>query len=591
MDVPLSSAQAGRRVAQHSRALTNRLKSIVRDAACLSSIAEYFALPIILNKRAGEWYAPPANCLLSPRDAHSDACRVWYDQLRACAAAHGCAYFKSTDGHVSHWTFSHTRLNCNVITTAIDAGGVVLVDATRAGKSFPDALTRTLPIWAAIMNCVLLCGEGEHSAQATHWQQHLCLPHWVPDAEYSLLCERLPSLAASVSPTLRSIIREAVGGRLTKPLHPLWVNAHEGCVHSCCEESSAYRAARRPVHSAEDCIPLVCVSASAVVPPEGDVLSAHEGWVYVPGAGDDAENWACGLTPATLWSTAYQIFADPSDDAMARALEDVLVHRSDAHTDAGAPAGGFAATPPASTPHVVTVRMPGSSFGVCMCATDDADAVAPRVAEGGQPDGGVPRAVAHLCVVPLTSERAASAAPEAALPTHVVVTDTSVSSLAGVGVSSCHATRVAVPVTKAQWHKHKTIWTDTILPSVCASLPHGSPARHLASGDAALMSVCASHAGTGMHCMPGEDGAAPLAIVQFPRTLAEAGVTIASALLLHWSCVGERAGARLGGGVAKEDVRVTVAMVLAAAGLPSLPRNLMQQLNRHFCSPPAATLP
>ncbi|EEB87716.1 hypothetical protein MPER_14838, partial [Moniliophthora perniciosa FA553] len=35
-------------------------------------------------------------------------------------------------------------------------GGLVLVDSTRAGKRIPDALSKTVPIWCAVINAAVL---------------------------------------------------------------------------------------------------------------------------------------------------------------------------------------------------------------------------------------------------------------------------------------------------------------------------------------------------------------------------------------------------------------------------------------------------
>lgn len=76
----------------------NRLSSITQDAAFATSVAAAYDLPLIANERCGSWYIPP-------------------DQKA------GSAYFKSTDGHMSQWSFSLRRLNLQVLDIIAERGG------------------------------------------------------------------------------------------------------------------------------------------------------------------------------------------------------------------------------------------------------------------------------------------------------------------------------------------------------------------------------------------------------------------------------------------------------------------------------------
>ena len=115
-----------RAVKRQEHGLYNCVASIVHDWQFVESITRQFPrLPVVANLRCGLWYAPTPDTT---------------------------AYFKSTDGHYGHWSFSTSRLNMHVATLAAQKGGLCLVDATRRGKRFPDALTKTLPIWATVIN-------------------------------------------------------------------------------------------------------------------------------------------------------------------------------------------------------------------------------------------------------------------------------------------------------------------------------------------------------------------------------------------------------------------------------------------------------
>ena len=111
-----------RAIKQRERAtMANYILSLLHDADYVErAAAEAAPWPLLANLRAGAWYARPA-------------------------LVHGTCYFKSTDGHAGSWGFSHTRLNWHVLQLAAAHGGVVLVDATRKGKRYPDCLLYTSP--------------------------------------------------------------------------------------------------------------------------------------------------------------------------------------------------------------------------------------------------------------------------------------------------------------------------------------------------------------------------------------------------------------------------------------------------------------
>ena len=106
----------------------SHLRSIELDSRFVLTVHEGRAKPqLFANFRCGLWYVPPA--------------------VRA-----GCCYFKSTDGHANHWGFSLSRLNLQAALAAAGGGSVMIVDSTRSGKRFPDALTKTVPIWCCVLN-------------------------------------------------------------------------------------------------------------------------------------------------------------------------------------------------------------------------------------------------------------------------------------------------------------------------------------------------------------------------------------------------------------------------------------------------------
>lgn len=53
---------------------------------------------------------------------------------------------------MGEWSFSLRRLNLQLLDVVKSYGGAVVVDSTRRGKSMPDALSKTIPIWCCVIN-------------------------------------------------------------------------------------------------------------------------------------------------------------------------------------------------------------------------------------------------------------------------------------------------------------------------------------------------------------------------------------------------------------------------------------------------------
>lgn len=153
----------------------------------------------------------------------------------------------------------------------------------------PDALSKTIPIWCAVLNAALF---PEHPASHTLHTP----PNVVPSSEHSQITARLPTFLASLNalsldlPTLRK--------KLTKPLRPLWITPGTSLPAS---------SDRAPVF--EDYRPVVCCTASSKSSGE---LADFEG--YVQGAADDTEHWAMGLTAPLFWAHSELLLSTPEED-------------------------------------------------------------------------------------------------------------------------------------------------------------------------------------------------------------------------------------------------------------------------------------
>ncbi|KAK2807918.1 hypothetical protein FQN50_005160 [Emmonsiellopsis sp. PD_5] len=218
--------------------ITNRLRSIEEDARFVQQVANHYRLPLVANERCGSWYIPPER----KREG-------------------GSAYFKSTDGHAGQWDFT-----------------------------MPDALSKTVPIWAAVMNRTLFPeAEDYHAVQFP--------PDLLGKSEESQIEKRIGGFVLALKsltlplPSLKS--------QLKKPIRLVW--ATRDSFHPNSDPNS------NPHHPNHNHNPnhnlIILCSASRRV--HGAEMS--EGG-YIQGAGDDSEAWACGLTPELFWEHREELF-------------------------------------------------------------------------------------------------------------------------------------------------------------------------------------------------------------------------------------------------------------------------------------------
>jgi tRNA A64-2'-O-ribosylphosphate transferase len=173
-----------------------------------------------------------------------------------------------------------------------------------------------VPIWAAVLNrAVLRLRQGAAAAAAAEaWDQGVHLPAWISANEQNQIRQRIPAMVDELVEVGADLSELAAA--LAKPLRCVWAS-QEG--PAWWEEGGAFDPGTLPF------TPVVLVSASLPnararrrlrlddVAPGVDVM-----FDYVPGAGDDEETWARGLTPAVLWAhTAALLRAGPGGVAAA----------------------------------------------------------------------------------------------------------------------------------------------------------------------------------------------------------------------------------------------------------------------------------
>jgi len=250
--------------------IPNRLRSILQDAEFVQRVVgdnpgrnPPGPLPLIANERCGSWYVPPG------RKA-------------------GTAYFKSTDGHHGQWDFSLRRLNLAVLGVVGAHGGAVLVDSTRRGKAVPDALAKTVPIWAAVWNRVLFPGarDGFHRLQQPR------RPYSVAGSELAQIEARLGGFARALADL--GLDLERLRGELVRPIKLYWAVEHDATLLS--SEGDLGDGPDESRNNRREYYPLILCCASRRV--HGAEVSQGG---YIQGAGDDSEGWSRGLTPQLFW--------------------------------------------------------------------------------------------------------------------------------------------------------------------------------------------------------------------------------------------------------------------------------------------------
>ncbi|WVR06782.1 hypothetical protein IAU60_003817 [Kwoniella sp. DSM 27419] len=277
-----------RYAAQHD--LFNRLHSISADERFVKTVKDEWydgRFDVVANQRCGTWYCDPST------------------------SSKAYAYFKSTDGHMSHWDFNLRRSNLSFAKVAEERGGLILVDSTRRGKRMPDGLSKTVLIWCAVINSALALRRDTPADDDT-WDTELYLPpQVVPPTERSQIEDRLDEWTEQLESSTLPL------PDLTKPLRPFFIHP-----------STSYppQIPPNPPYT-----PIICLSASRWVNSEEDevpsVTRAGDrtvGFDYVPGGGDDDELWAQGLTPPVFHANKAALLAADRDDLPSLVDEVVL---------------------------------------------------------------------------------------------------------------------------------------------------------------------------------------------------------------------------------------------------------------------------
>ena len=513
-----SSTQAAsspsRRVAQRRREqLLAFLRSIHQDAQFVREVAlQYRAvagsrIPMVPNSRCGDWYVPTK-------------------ELGGAGVER--AYFKSTDGHTGQVAFSFARLNLHVAMLAATRGAVFVVDSTARGKAFPDALSRTVPTWCAVLN---RCVERARGTEAWDPDGHgvLTFPPWVHESELDVVAASIDGWAsklAAIALATRTSggLLAALCATLTKPLRPIWIG-----------NGSTMEAESIPPPSELPFTPVVLVSASKQMDPTSAAHREAHSWPYIQGAGDDQEGWARGLRAAEWWAHADALLSTGSDDACAELIAAIVQQRRSASS-----------TTSGATPFLLPpLDMSGGSRRSVAIASRGA--LLATLATAAASEVGRFSVVVDASPRCRSSDAASSSSDDGAVGRAL--------RRVGAGLTGrvCFV-RVPIAATKGGGDA-ATYWIATVLPTVLRA------AVTAGSSNAPVLVVCGD----------GEQVSAAVAV----------------AVLVARAALAPAAAAAGAAGVPPSKASVQRAQVELQMWHPAArpPRRLMKQLTRFFCSP------
>lgn len=120
------------------------------------------------------------------------------------------------------------------------------------------------------------------------------LPLWVSQTEKAAIEDRLEEWTTQLDASGADITSLALC--LKKPLRPLWIS-----------QKTVIWLNEVPDHDSWDFTPVILVSASSSSGVIQHRTTSEFSWNYIPGAGDDEESWARGLSPYLFWNHAYDL--------------------------------------------------------------------------------------------------------------------------------------------------------------------------------------------------------------------------------------------------------------------------------------------
>lgn len=122
------------------------------------------------------------------------------------------------------------------------------------------------------------------------------LPLWVSETEKAAIEDRLEGWTKDLDASGADIA--SLASCLKKPLHPLWIS-----------QKSVIWINEVPDYDSWDFTPVILLSASSTSGLTQHRTTSEFSWNYIPGAGDDEESWARGLSPNLFWNHAFDLIS------------------------------------------------------------------------------------------------------------------------------------------------------------------------------------------------------------------------------------------------------------------------------------------
>ena len=80
----------------------------------------------------------------------------------------------------------------------------MIIDSTRRGKKYPDSMTSTIPIWCAMINCIIF-------ENGQNFHKYYYPPEWISKSHTEEICHKMQSfLNNEVSPDYITMIQTKI---------------------------------------------------------------------------------------------------------------------------------------------------------------------------------------------------------------------------------------------------------------------------------------------------------------------------------------------------------------------------------------------
>lgn len=147
-------------------------------------------------------------------------------------------------------------------------------------------------------NACLAASDAGHTTY--DWDCSLHLPLWVSENEKAVIGDRLEEWTKQLEATGTDI--GSLASTLRKPLRPLWIS-----------QKTVIWLNEVPDCDSWNFTPVILVSASSSSGVIQQGTTSEFSWHYIPGAGDDEESWARGLSPHLFWKHVFDLINSGSD--------------------------------------------------------------------------------------------------------------------------------------------------------------------------------------------------------------------------------------------------------------------------------------